>query len=238
MLTADTKLSLWRQATWSGYIYIAFLMVGLWALAGFFPSQPPSWSAEQITAVYRDNVWGIRIGMVLVLFGSMFYIPWSATLAKLISRAEGGPGLLTYCQLMAGTCNTLLTAYPAGWWLIASFRAERDPQIVQLLNDIGWLQFLGVISPYYFVVISIIAASLLDRDADPVIPRWAGWFNVWFLLTLIPLNVIFLFQEGPFAWNGLFGFYLPFVVFWIWFVVMTRVLRRALPRFNDPDSSS
>ena len=38
--------------------------------------------------------------------------------------------------------------YPAGWWLTASFRLDRDPQVVQLLNDIGWLQFLGVIAPF------------------------------------------------------------------------------------------
>jgi hypothetical protein len=233
MLTSQARLTILRAAAWSGYVYIAFLMVGLWALAGFFPSQPPSWNAEQIAAVYRSNVSGIRIGMVLVLFGSMFYIPWTAMLAKLIARVEGRPSILCYCQIMAGTCNTLLTAYPAGWWLIASFRTERDPEIVQLLNDIGWLQFLGVISPYYFVVITIIVAALMDRDEKPLIPRWVGWFNFWFLLTLLPLNIIFLFHSGPFAWNGLFGFYLPFVIFWIWFIVMTTTIRRALPRLED-----
>ena len=127
-------------------VYLLLLMIGIWPLAGFFPSQPPSLEPAQITAVYHGNVLGIRLGMLLVLVGSMFYVPWTAILAKLMARAEGGPGILTYCQIIAGGANVLLTAYPAGWWLTASFRLDRDPHLVQLLNDIGWLQFLGVIN--------------------------------------------------------------------------------------------
>ena len=42
-----------------------------------------------------------------------------------------------------------------GWWLMAAYRPERSAEIVQLLNDISWSQFLGVISPFYFVPLSI-----------------------------------------------------------------------------------
>jgi hypothetical protein len=31
----------------------------------------------------------------------------------------------------------------------------------------------------------------------------------------------------------LFGFYLPFVTFWIWFFVMTYTIRRSLHRLAD-----
>ena len=237
MLSPQAKLRLVKQATWSGYVYIALLMVGIWMLAGFFPSQPPSWGPEQIAQLYHENQFQIRLGMVFVLFGSMFYVSWTAVLAKMLARIEGGPGILTYCQIIAGCCNVLLTAYPAGWWLIASFRIDRDPEIVQLLNDIGWSQFLGVITPYYFVVISIIYAAFADEDKNPIIPRWVGYFNLWFLLSLVPLNIIFFFHDGPFAWNGLFGFYLPFIIFWIWFIVMTHTIRRSIHRIAEPDSA-
>jgi hypothetical protein len=233
MLSPQANLRLLQRTSWSGFVYIAFLMVGIWPLAGFFPSQPPSWNAAQITRVYHDNTMGIRIGMVLVLVGSMFYVPWTAMLAKLIAAVEGKPGILTFCQIIAGCTNVLLTAYPAGWWLTASFRSDRDSQLVQLLNDVAWLQFLGVIAPFYFVVISIIYASFADEDTNPIIPRWVGWFNLFFMLDLIPLSIIFFFKSGPFAWNGLFGFYLPFATFWIWFFVMTYTIRRSLHRLDD-----
>jgi hypothetical protein len=237
-MSPAARLNLVKHASWSGFVYIGFLMVGILPLAGFFPSQPPSWDAQQIAQVYEQNRMGIRLGMVLVLVGSMFYVPWTAILAQMISRVEGKPGILTYCQVIAGCTNVLLTAYPAGWWLIASYRPERSPEIVQLLNDIGWSQFLGVISPFYFVTISIAYAALADDDPNPIIPRWVGWFNIWFELTLLPLSIIFLFHHGPFAWNGVFGFYLPFAVFWIWFLVMTSTIRRSMHRIAELDEAA
>jgi hypothetical protein len=96
MLSPQANLRLLQRTSWSGYVYIAFLMVGIWPLARFFPSQPPSWDAAQITRIYHDNTAGIRIGMVLVLVGSMFYVPWTAMLAKLIAAVEGKPGILTH----------------------------------------------------------------------------------------------------------------------------------------------
>jgi hypothetical protein len=233
MLSPESKLKLLERTSWSGYIYIAFLMVGIWPLAGFFPSQPPSLSAAEIALIYRKNLGGIRMGMVLVLVGSMFYVPWTALLAQMMARIEGGAGILTYCQLIAGGTNVLLTAYPAGCWLIASYRIDRAPELVQLLNDIAWSQFLGVIAPFYFVVISIAYAAFADQDPDPIIPRRVGYFNVWFELTLLPLSIIFFFHRGPFAWNGIFGFYLPFGVFCIWFIVMTRTIRKSLHRIEN-----
>lgn len=96
---------------------------------------------------------------------------------------------------------------------------------MQLLNDIAWLQFLGVIAPFYFVVITIIYASFADSDEkDPIIPRWVGWFNVFFMFDLIPLASSS--SSSP-------GFYLPFATFWIWFFVMTYTVRRSLHRLDD-----
>jgi len=234
-MSPGANLRLLQRASWSGFVYIAFLMVGILPLARFFPSPPPDWGAEQIAGVYQDNASMIKLGMVLVLVGSMFYVPWTAILAKLIAGVEGRVGLLTMCQIIAGTTNVLLTAYPAGWWLTAAFRGERSPELVLLLNDIAWLQFLGVIAPFYFVVLSLIYASFADSDPDPLIPRWVGWFNVFFMFDLIPLSIIFFFKSGPFAWNGMFGFYLPFATFWVWFFVMTYTIRKALLRLAEID---
>ena len=78
MLSSQAKLRLLNHASWSGFVYILFLMIGIWPIAGFFPSQPPSYDAAQITEMYRSNVIGIRWGIVLVLVGSMIYVPWTA----------------------------------------------------------------------------------------------------------------------------------------------------------------
>ena len=51
-------------------------------------------------------------------------------------------------------------------------------------------------------------------------------------------ETFFFFKSGPFAWNGLFGFYLPFATFWIWFFVMTYTIRRSLHRLDDAPTVS
>lgn len=233
MHTPDARLKLLKLTSWSGFAYIACLLVGM-GLAGFLPSQPPNWAPEQIAAVYLgDSLWRIRVGMMLALVGSMLYVPWTAILAKLIMRVEGTPGVLTFSQIIAGCTNVLLTAYPAGYWMLGSFRPDRDPKLIQLINDISWTQFLGVITPFYFVPISIAIAAFLDKDPDPIIPRWVGWFNIWFELSLLPLVVVFWFQHGPFAWNGIFGFYLPFSIFFVWFFVMFWTIRRSIHRLEE-----
>lgn len=233
MHTPEARLSILKLSSWSGYVYIAFLLVGM-AIAGFLPSQPPDWTPEQVAALYTgDDLWRIRIGMAIALIGSMFYVPWTAMLAKLVMRVEGKAGVLTFFQIIAGCTNVLLTAYPAGYWMLASFRPERSPELIQLIHDISWTQFLGVITPFYFVPISIAIAALFDADPDPLIPRWVGWFNIWFELTLIPLVMVFWFQSGPFAWNGLFGFYLPFFIFFVWFFIMTWTIRRSIHRLDE-----
>lgn len=230
MLSRKANYGIYQFARWSGVIYIVLLMIGMWVVAPFFPSQPPSWTAEEVSQFYQENLAAIRVGMVFVLAGSMFFVPWTAVIAQMLARIEGRTGILSYSQVMAGAANLLLTAYPAGWWLIASFRPDRDPQITQMLHDTGWLQFLGVITPYYFVVISIAVGALFDESEEPVFDRWVGYFNVWFLVTLLPLNIIFFFKSGPFAWNGFFGFYLPFIIFWVWFVVMFIAMGKAINR--------
>ncbi|HEX5805453.1 MAG TPA: hypothetical protein VFY31_03825 [Macromonas sp.] len=233
MLTPQAHLTLLKHTSWSGYVYILFLLVGM-SIAGFLPSQPATMGPQEIAQVYLgENLWNIRIGMAIALVGSMFYVPWTAILAKLVMRVEGKAGILTYCMVIAGCTNVLLTAYPTGYWLLGTFRPDRDPALIQLINDISWSQFLGVITPFYFVPISIAYAALADKDPNPLIPRWVGWFNIWFELSLIPLVVIFWFHTGPFAWNGLFGFYLPFFIFFLWFFVMTWTIRRSLHRLDE-----
>jgi uncharacterized protein (DUF983 family) len=44
----------------------------------------------------------------------------------------------------------------------------------------------------------------------------------------VPGVMCLLFKTGPFAWNGLFVFWIPLAVFGSWFVVMSLLLLRAI----------
>ncbi|HEX5805452.1 MAG TPA: hypothetical protein VFY31_03820, partial [Macromonas sp.] len=72
--------------------------------------------------------------------------------------------------------------------------------------------------------------SLCDDSAEPLIPRWAGYACGWSILMVLPDQLLFFFHEGPFAWNGLLGLWVPVIAFAAYFVVTFIVVRQAIQR--------
>ncbi len=64
--------------------------------------------------------------------------------------------------------------------------------------------------------------------------RWVGYFNIWAGLLQIPGAMMPFFKTGPFAWDGLFAFWMPLVVFSLWIYVDTWAVLRAIRRDIAP----
>ena len=43
-------------------------------------------------------------------------------------------------------------------------------------------------------------------------------------------SLLYFFKTGPFAWNGIFAFWLPLSVFGAWIIVFFVILRAAILR--------
>jgi MFS family permease len=202
-----------------------------WALiAGFLPPHRPYADARAIAEIFAEDRIRIRIGMVMVMFGALILIPFTAVISQFLARIEGRPGVLTYTALLGGAGTMVLTFYPAVWWLVAAFRPERSAELVYVLNDMAWLQLIGGVSLFFALPASLAAAAFVDSSDQPVFPRWSGFFNIWTVVVIIPDQLLFFFQSGPFSWNGLFGFWLPFAIFAPWFLVISHLLRKAILR--------
>jgi hypothetical protein len=214
---------------WCGIAYILALFIGWWVIGGFFPLHEPSAGAEEIARVFRDDSIRIRVGMVVVMWGAALFIPFTATMADYVSRFEGRTGPLTRTMTMAGYANAMLTFYPPLWWIANTFRADERPEdMIYLLNDIAWLQFLGGLSlvmPMYAVTAVVALAGTRD---NPVFPRWFGYQSIMTFLLVLPDQLMFFFKTGPFAWNGLLGIWVPLAVFCAWFIAMFILTRRAV----------
>jgi hypothetical protein len=202
-------------------------------VAGFVPPPAPTLDAQQIAQIFQDNTARIRFGMIIIMFGAMFYMPWTAVIAQQLSRIEGHIGMLTWCQIMAGTCNVMLTFYPPILWLIISFRPDRPIELTYVLNDAAWLMFVGGLTPLLPAVITIAISAFRTQPEPAVFSRWVGYFNFWCLLLFLPGQAMFFFKVGPFAWNGLLAFWLPIGVFSIWFPVMFFILKNAVDRETE-----
>lgn len=216
---------------WCGVAYVVMLLVGWWVVGGFFPLHRPSAGADEITTFFRDDVVSIRLGMVIVMWAAAVFIPFTATMADYVARYEGRTGPLTRTMTMAGYANAMLTFYPPLWWIANTWRSgERSADVIYLLNDIAWLQFIGglaLIMPM-FVVVAVVA--LTDMSPDPVFPRWVGYQSIMTFMLFLPDQALFFFKTGPFAWNGVLGFWIPLTVFCSWFLAMVYLIRRAVLR--------
>lgn len=230
-MNALTKSKIQMFGAWCAIGYVITVFAGWAGAAGFlFPPTPPSDSAEQIAALYQADYTRIRVGMVLVMISALVMIPFTALMSQFISRIEGGAGVLTYTFLLGAAGNMVLTFYPAIWWLVAAFRPERAPELIYLMNDMAWLQFLGGVTLYLAMPFSVAVASFCDNSANPVFPRWAGFANIWTVVILIPDQLLFFFHKGPFAWNGLFGLWLPVIGFSAFWLLNFYCLRQAILR--------
>lgn len=231
MIGAQAKSRIDLFGAWCAIFYLLTVLLGWGLVAGFlFPPTPPTHTAEQIAALYNADLTRIRIGMVIVMISAMLMVPFTAVVAKYLARVEEGAGVLTFTFLLGAAGNMLLTFYPAIWWLVAAFRPERAAELIYLMNDMAWLQFVGGITMYLAMPLAICIAALADRSPNPVFPRWCGFVNIWLAVIILPDQLLFFFTQGPFAWNGIFGLWLPVVGFSGFWIVNMICVRSAILR--------
>ncbi|UCV23676.1 hypothetical protein [Ferribacterium limneticum] len=227
-------LLVWRVnliGAWSPVAYGLIVMFGWLIIGGFWPLHAPSAGAEEIAAFFRTNTNSIRIGLVTMMFGAAFFIPFTATVAHYVSRIEGRYGPLSQWVTLCGFANTIFTFYPAIYWLTNAYRPnERTAEQIYFLNDFTWFAIIGAATLVYPMFIAVGIAILHDSSKNPVFPRWFGFSSLFVFVMNCPAQLLFFFKTGPFAWNGLFAFYVPFTAFFFWILTTGYFMRKELLR--------
>jgi len=104
------------------------------------------------------------------------------------------------------------------------------------LNDIAWLMFITPIAPFIIQNVAIGVAIL--NDERRTLPRWVGYVNFWIAISFLPDPLAFFFHSGPFAWRGIFIFWLALTTYAVFLVVMGVMLRKAIvEEYSDRDES-
>ena len=73
-------------------------------------------------------------------------------------------------------------------------------------------------------------ALVLSPRENPIIPRWFGYLSLWTAILYIPELLIYFFKVGPFAWDGIIGFWIPAILFIVFFLATPFVLIPAVKR--------
>jgi len=155
-----------KICAWGGPFCAVFLGAGL-VLAGFVPPPSPTLSADQIAAVYQSDSIMIRTGMLLGLTGIAGYIALVGAISVQMRRMQGISRLPAYLQVGAGSIGVLTVMFPIMIFAATAFRPERDPQLTQMLNDLGWLMFVPAFPTFIAQLLAIAFGTLQDKSRKP-----------------------------------------------------------------------
>jgi hypothetical protein len=215
---------------WAGPAFFVLYLVAFVGFARFVPPPAPSWGQDRIAELFTEHAISIRVGMVLGLIASTLLIPFFGVISIQIARIERRMPVLALMQFGGAVLLVVFFQLCGMLWIAATFRSELEPSTIRMLNDLSWLVFVMVF-PGYVVQLSCVAlASFMDHRAHPLWPRWVGYLNLWIAFSGAGGGIAAFFKTGPFAWNGLIGFYIPIVAFTIWIVVMTYYLHTGISR--------
>lgn len=217
-----------KFGAWSGFLFMALLIIGFVGVARFIPPPAPSHDAAWIAAYFTDNAVRIRFGMIITMVGAVMLAPFISLITIQMRRIEGPHSILAWTQLALGAILILEFLYLIFFWQAATFRAERSPEIIQALNDMCWLPFTGMTGSFFLGCVVFGICILRDRRSNPIFPRWSGYFTIWAALMVTPGTFSVFFKTGPLAWNGFLAFYLPVIAFGIWYLVMSVLLLKAV----------
>jgi hypothetical protein len=222
-------VGLQKTMAWSGAAFVVLVFTGF-LLTGLIPPIAPTKTAEEVAQFWSTNSGLKRCGLVVMLAAAGLQAPFGALVAVRLKYLEGRYSPLTYVQIVATGLAVMAIILPVFAFAAASYRPDRDPQITQALNDLGWLPFVMNWPAATIQCLAIGFAIFGYRGARPVFPRWVAYFNVWCAFLFAAGGLVVLFKTGVFAWNGLLAFWLVAVFFGAYFLIMTWQLLVSIPK--------
>lgn len=230
-----TSLNYEMISAWCGPLFVLIFVMSFGVLGHNLPGPvSPALSPAEIGAHYVRNLSDLRLGWVISLVFISLYLPWSAQISEHMRHIEKHSRVMTYLQLITGALTVFVVSFGMLCWAVACFRPERDPAIIQTLHDIGWesLELQWAITTVQMFAMALV--GLADKRETPLFPRWVCFLSIWCGLSFVPASLTLYFKTGPFAWNGLVGFYIPYAAWLVWCLVasyfMIKDIRRRMSK--------
>lgn len=230
---------IWKLMAWTGPVFFIgfFVMWGL--VAGNFPPMPASTEPQAMWQHYKDLQTEIAIGMSLCMVLGSCYMTFGAAVSRVMRRIEGPEGMLANLEMMGATITYCPIVIACGTWLTTALQIDKlSPDMVQTLYYLAWM----IIDLAYMVTSwQIIAAAIVflrDKRERKLVPAWVSWWGFVTVATFFPVSLIPFFKTGPFAFHGLFNFWIAFCTWYIWIVSMSFFIIRAVGRIEIEDGAA
>lgn len=225
MSTGEKLKKLADYAALAGPVAVVVTLVG-WLIAGFLPVPIAPGDQHEVARFFLDHTARVRAGFLIGSIGVVLMVPQLALISIHLRRMEArGLPLMTLLQLMTATVTVVVNMFPHLIFALAGFRADRGEGEVVLLCDLAWLLLFAGITPFILQNLAIGIAIL--RDPAGLMPRWVAYLNFFVAFSFLPDPLAYFFKTGPFAWNGVFVFWLALTTYCVFLVVMSWACRQA-----------
>ncbi len=218
------------MALWVTAVSLVILLIAYAAFPGFWPPMSPQMSADAVADFYRNNTAMIRFSMVTFNLCGIMLLPLFCVIVVQIKRMASQSQAFAYCYLMATVSGATIFALSDIFFATAAYRPTRDPDLVMVLNDLGWIVFVAPVGMALVQNLMLALAIYYDNSAPPVYPRWVAHFSLIVALAMAPAAFSVTVTSGPLAWDGSISFWLRNIAFGAFIAVMLVVTWKAVHR--------
>jgi hypothetical protein len=222
---AQTILVLWAWTFSTAYFLSYYFLIKL------LPLPSATLNAAEVADFYVRNSVQIRLGAAICSWTGAFAAPLAIVIAVQMARLENGFPIWSIVQLVGGVMMSIFSVLPPMIWGVAAFTPTRPAEVTLVLHEFGNLAFIA--TDQYFIFQNVaLAVVCLSRTTTPnsPFPRWLGYLTLWAAFTIEIGVAAFLPKTGPFAWNGLFVYWIPIVMYGAWFMSVSLCLLSALKK--------
>ncbi|MBR9909972.1 MAG: hypothetical protein GYB33_06410 [Gammaproteobacteria bacterium] len=234
-LSNEEYFKYWRLCAAMGPVFLA-AFIFCWGVLGYnIPPLPADWTAEQMATHFRTNYNEVRAGMAGAMLFGVLYLPWTLSITKVMQWINPNKNdMMSILQMWGGGLTVVPLVTSSVFWLTGAYRPEvLDPKTLQMLYDQGWL----LIDMFYAIttipMVAIGVAGLSDQRVNRLFPRWACWYSIWAGLSFLFELLMPFFKTGLFARQGWLNFWVEFLVWFLYILVVTYYVWKAIPRLKQ-----
>ena len=82
----------------------------------------------------------------------------------------------------------------------------------------------------YVLDYSVSMVGLADKREVPLFPRWACYVTIWCGLSFLPASLTGVLKTGPFAWDGMLSYYIPYACWLGWYTIASTYMIKEVKR--------
>ena len=217
---------------WTSQLAMLFMFAAMLFGWKIFPPPSPSLPVEVWAAGFSEHPTRVFLGAMSMMLGASLFMVFFGGLFACLKRIEGQNSPLTYGMIMIVPFGFFPMFVMVVFLVEAAFRPNVSPEIIGMLADISIFMLVipGLVGLVQYGITGLVI--LMDKRENPIMPRWVGYVSIWVGVLSLPGVVIPFFKSGPFAWNGIFTFWLPAILFG---VMLTIIMWAMLQAAKHPD---